>query len=184
MVALEAEPLAGVCYSFSLGTWGIGTKGKRGKEEEKAEGVSQCTSKSWQKRLRGRQPHCIHSPLRPAATALALSAVRDALDDDFFVLLIFSISFKICCSVFYCKVSPLCSGNCHFKQKQPKVFHRSNKKTRLSISLKCSPRALTEERLIYLPRRIPLSVHGSGARLQLQSCGGARCSPETPTSLN
>lgn len=105
LLALEAESLIDVCYSFLLGTWGVDTKGKWGKGKEKAVGVSQYTSKSWQKHIWGREPHCIHFALRPAVTALALSAAGDALNDDFFVLLIFSISFKIRYSVFYCKVS-------------------------------------------------------------------------------
>lgn len=37
LVALEAESLIGVCYTFSLGTWGISM---RGKEEEQAVGIS------------------------------------------------------------------------------------------------------------------------------------------------
>lgn len=77
----------------------------------------------------------------------------------FFVLLIFSISFKICYSVLYCKVSPLHSGNCHFKHKQQKIFHSSNKKTRISISFSAL-RDLTE-RLIDMTRRSPVSVHES-----------------------
>lgn len=117
----------------------IGTKGKGGKEEEKAVGVSQCTFKSWQRHIWGRQLRFIHVIFRPVVPVLALSADRDGHNDNLFVLLIFSISFKILCRVFYCKVSALHSGNCHFAQKQEKTVHSSNKKTpRISISLKCS----------------------------------------------
>lgn len=49
LAALEAESLVSVCYSFLLGTWGLDTKEKGGKEEGKAGGVSRCTSKSWKR---------------------------------------------------------------------------------------------------------------------------------------
>lgn len=114
LVAWEAESVTGVCNNYSLGTLGRGTKEKEGKKLRKS-----CRSLPVhsQRHRWGRQPHFSHLTLSPAVTALALSAARDALNDDFFVLLIFSIRFKILHSVIYCQVSSLRSGNCHFKEK-------------------------------------------------------------------
>lgn len=114
LVAGEAEFVIAVCNNYSLGTLGERYKRKGGKEDGRAGGVSQCT---WERHRWGRQPHFPHLILSSAVTALALSAVRDALNDDLFVLSIFSIRFKTLHSVIYCQVSSLCSGNCHFKEK-------------------------------------------------------------------
>lgn len=69
----------------------------------------------------------------------------------------------MCYSVFYCKVSPIHSGNCHFKQKQKKkIVHSSNKKTRISISLKYSQGSDRGETDLYVQEKPSVCVWITG----------------------